>query len=179
MEKNIYSLKEACDKTGYKASAIRYYEKEFYLNIPRDNNSRRIFTQKELDTLLFIKDLQGKGYTNPQIKKLMSNEEVREEIAATLDVLEPNFFKGVEERIGEINPDFVKGLEEKLQEINKSLCELNESVTSKERDLIISENMKLKMENKQKAYEIIQLKEKLNYESQKKIGFFKRLFGKR
>ncbi|KMT21727.1 MerR family transcriptional regulator [Clostridium cylindrosporum] len=164
MEKNIYSFKEACNKTGYKASAIRYYEKEFYLNIPRDNNSRRVFTKKELDTLFFIKDLQEKGYSNTQIKKLMENEEVREEIAATT---------------GSLEVDFVKGLEEKLQEINKSLCELSENVSSKERDLIISENMKLKMENKQKAYEIIQLKEKLKYESNKKQGFFSRIFGKK
>lgn len=162
MEKNIYSFKEACDKTGYKASAIRYYEKEFYLNIPRDNNSRRIFTNKELDTLFFIKGLQEKGYSNPQIKRLMENEEVREEIAAT----------------STLDSNFVRGLEGTLQEINKSISELNENVSSKERDLIISENMKLKMENKQKAYEIIQLKEKLNYESVKKEGFFKRLFRK-
>lgn len=168
MEKNIYSFKEACNQTGYTASAIRYYEKEFYLNIPRDNNSRRVFTKKELDTLFFIRDLQEKGYTNPQIKKLMENEEVREEIAATTGALEPNF---------------VHGLEEKLQEINKSLCELSENVnsnvSSKERDLMISENMKLKMENKQKTYEIIQLKEKLSYEAEKKRGFFSRLFNKK
>lgn len=164
MNNKFFSFKEACAQTGYKASAIRYYEKEFFLNIPRDENGRRIFSKKELDTLLFVKDLQEKGYANPQIKKLMENEDVRQEIAATSGSLEPNF---------------VKGLEDKLQEINKSLCELSETVISKERDLIISENMKLKMENKQKAYEIIQLKEKLNYENKNKKGFFSVLFGKK
>lgn len=164
MEKDIYSFKEACEKTGYTASAIRYYEKEFYLNIPRDSNSRRIFTQKELDTLFFIKDLQDKGYSNSQIKKLMENKEVREEIAATTETLEP---------------EFIKGLENRLQEINESISELNENVSSKERDLVISENMKLKMENTQKAYEISKLKEELSRESEKKQGFFKRFFGRK
>lgn len=161
MGKNIYSFKEASEKTGYKASAIRYYEKEFYLNIPRDNNGRRVFTQKELDTLFFIKGLQEKGYSNQEIKKLMENKEVREEIAATTEALEPGF---------------VKGLENKLQKINESISELNENVNSKERDIIISENVKLKMENKQKAYEIVKLREELNNKPEKKQSIFKKFF---
>ena len=181
MDKNYYSFKEACELTGYSASAIRYYEQQFSLNIPRDNNSRRIFTEKEVDILFFIKDLQGKGYSNSQIKKIIKNEEVRDQIMDNKAVMEEiiqseDVKEEIAATIGAIEPKYVKGLEEKLCEIKESLYELNETVNSKERDLMISENMKLKMENKQKAYEIIQLKEKLNYESKKKSGFFARLF---
>ncbi|MEF9952035.1 MAG: MerR family transcriptional regulator [Clostridium sp.] len=169
MSKKIISFKEACRITGYKASAIRYYEKEFFLRIPRDENDRRIFTQKEIDTLLYIKELQGKGYSNPQIKGIMEGKDALEEVAATVAVPPANSTVG-----------FVKELEEKLQEISKSLCELsetvNETVTSRERDLIISENMRLKMDNKKKEYELLQLKERLEIEEKGKKRFLSMLF---
>ncbi|GFR35572.1 helix-turn-helix domain-containing protein [Thermobrachium celere] len=68
-KKQLYSFKEACQITGYKDSVIRYYEKEFNLNIQRDEKGRRIFTEEDINTLNYIKSLQEKGYTNGQIKK--------------------------------------------------------------------------------------------------------------
>ncbi|MEF9935259.1 MAG: MerR family transcriptional regulator [Clostridium sp.] len=175
MSKKIISFKEACKITGYKASAIRYYEKEFFLTIPRDENDRRIFTEKEIDTLLYIKELQVKGYSNPQIKAKMEGKDGLEEVAASVAMQPP---------ISTVNAaGFVKELEDKLQEISKSLCELsetvNETVTSKERDLIISENMRLKMENKKKEYELLQLKEKLELEERNKKGIFSMIFSRK
>ncbi len=170
MENTTYTFKEICEKTGYKSSVIRYYEKEFKLNIQRDTNGRRIFSKKDLDKLLFIRGLQQEGYTNGQIKKVINDSTIIPSIeaAVSLDIT------------SKPQPDmeFIKFIEEKFQEINSNISELNQNVTSKERDIILSENLKLKMEIKQKAYEVIELKEKLRYEKEKNSGFLKRFFKK-
>jgi DNA-binding transcriptional MerR regulator len=173
----VYSFKEICDKTGYKPSVIRYYEKEFKLDIPRDVNARRVFTQKELDNLLFIKQLQHKGYSNSQIKKVLDerNNPSIEEIAVTKEEV---FIESGNTSVALLEENVIKLLDEKLNQINSNIYELSQTVSSKERDIIISENLKLKMEIKQKSYEIMKLKEKLSYEKQHKRGLFSKIFGK-
>lgn len=178
MENITYTFKEICEKTGYKSSVIRYYEKEFKLNIPRDTNGRRVFSQRDIDKLLFIKKLQNEGYTNGQIKRIMNERDISatKEVAASIDIasLGLNDIK----KQPPVDRDVIKFIEEKFQEINSNINELNQNVTSKERDIIISENLKLKMEIKQKSYEVIELKEKLKYEKEKSTGFLKRFFKK-
>lgn len=174
-----YTFKDVCEKTGYKASVIRYYEKEFNLNIPRDVNGRRFFTQKEFEKLIFIKQLQQQGYTNGQIKKILEDSrfEGLQEIAIAKDL---NLtFDANDNSSLPLNESIIKIINEKLQEINSNINELNKNISSKERDVLISENMKLKMELKQKSYEIIELKEKLKYEKEKKKGFLSKIFKKR
>ncbi|TDT61520.1 MerR family transcriptional regulator [Fonticella tunisiensis] len=162
-----YTFKEVCDITGYKPSVIRYYEKEFKLDIPRDANGRRFFSQKELDKLIQIKNLQQEGYTNGQIKKIMEGEEQGAflELATTKEscILNP------------VKSDALNKLDEKLNVINSILTELNKSIVGKDKDALLSENMKLRMEIKQKTYEIMELKEKLRYEKERNAGFFSRI----
>lgn len=179
MGNKTYSFKEVCDKTGYKSSVVRYYEKEFKLNIPRDINGRRYFTEKELDEFLFIKQLQEKGYTNSQIKKVLEDRlsEPLDEIAVTSE--EAMFIQETDSLGTAVDESVIKYIDEKLSQINNNLQELNQTVISKERDIILSENLKLKMEVKKKSYEIMQLKEKLTYEKEKKSSLFSRLFGRR
>lgn len=178
MENITYTFKEICEKTGYKSSVIRYYEKEFRLNIPRDTNGRRVFSKIDIDKLLFIKKLQNEGYTNGQIKRIMNERDIyaTKEVAASIDIASI----GLNDlnKQPPLDSNVIKFMEEKFQEINSNINELNQNVTSKERDIIISENLKLKMEIKQKSYEVIELKEKLKYEKEKSTGFLKRLFKK-
>lgn len=177
MSSITYSFKEACEKTKYKPSVIRYYEKEFCLNIPRDSNGRRYFTSKEIDKLLNIKQLQEEGYSNGQIKRILDDTSLTSlgEIAAT------NHYEAAPREESDTicyNSDIRTLLEDKFLEIKSNIDELTQVVSGKERDLLISENMKLKMDLKQKAYEIMDLKEKLRYEKEKSRGLFTRLFKK-
>lgn len=173
-----YSFKEICDKTGYKPSVIRYYEKEFKLNIPRDVNGRRIFTQKEYEKFMIIRQLQTQGYTNTQIKKILDDKssEIVKEIAATGESSEGCV--PVPVLPDKANEEIFKAIDNKLNEINSSINSINQNVNGKERDVLISENLKLKMELKQKAYEIMELKEKIRYDKQGKGNFIKKLFSR-
>lgn len=181
MENITYTFKEICEKTGYKSSVIRYYEKEFKLNIPRDTNGRRVFSKKDLDKLLFIKGHQNEGYTNGQIKRILNEKESMTsfEVAATMAIASNELNNGNKQPQLDLDKNVIKFIEEKFQEINSNINELNQNVNSKERDIILSENLKLKMEIKQKSYEVIELKEKLRYEKEKNIGFLKRFFKKK
>jgi DNA-binding transcriptional MerR regulator len=178
MEYISYSFKEVCNKTGYKSSVIRYYEKEFNLNIPRDINGRRIFTQNEFDKLIFIKRLQNEGYSNRQIKKILNDSftGANSEVAVTKEISVQN---SVRNDAAPVKNDSIlyKYIDERFKELNNTLSELNQNANTKERDILISENLKLKMEIKQKSYEVMELKEKLRYERERSNkGFLKRIF---
>lgn len=160
-----YSLKEACDKTGYKASVIRYYEKEFSIDIPRDESGRRYFTMAELDKFNYIKQLQEKGYTNTQIKKMLDNNTTLEETAVSTDCLIPQDTTNQQSNV-------ITFIDQKFRELNDNLSQINQSAVVQERDILLSENMKLKMELKQRAYELIEIKEKLHYEKESKNKHF-------
>lgn len=58
MEKNFY-IKQVSEATGLSASNIRYYEKEGLIKgIDRNEVGERIFTQAEIDWILFLKRLK-------------------------------------------------------------------------------------------------------------------------
>lgn len=174
MKDDRYTLKEVCEKTNYKPSVIRYYEKEFKISIPRDSSGRRYFTDKELDQYLFIKKLQQKGYTNPQIKKAMEfGVDVLPEIAvaSTESLLAQPQGLGV---------NVISYMDEKFNELTANISQLNQVVSGQERDQLISENMRLKMELKQKAFELAETKEKLKYERKaRNKGLLKKFFYKK
>lgn len=182
MDSVNYTFKEVCKKTGYTSSAIRYYEKEFKLTIPRDANGRRLFTKIEFDKLLFIKELQEQNYTNSQIKKILekninNTNDIVNEIAITTDSFAINNTNSLA-NLREGDPG-ISLIDKKLNEINNILNELNQNISGKERDLLISENMKLKMDIKRKSYEIIELKENLRFYKDKNKNFFHKLFSKK
>jgi regulator of replication initiation timing len=64
-----------------------------------------------------------------------------------------------------------------IQELKDEIISLKQEISSKERDVLICENAKLKMRLKEKTYEILELKDKLKKHEESQIGFFKRLFG--
>ena len=58
MEKNLY-IKQASETTGLSAPNIRYYEKEGLIkNLARKEVGERIFTDAEIDWILFLKKLR-------------------------------------------------------------------------------------------------------------------------
>ena len=58
MEKNFY-IKQASETTGLSAPNIRYYEKEGLIkNLARNEVGERIFTDAEIDWILFLKKLR-------------------------------------------------------------------------------------------------------------------------
>lgn len=187
-----YTISEVAELTGYAPHVLRYYEKEFEIDIPRNNSNHRYFTYKEVELIQYIKSLQDKGFGNKQIKLIISSPEIlmnvqedtglvagdnnyfdyyqiAKEISMTL---EEEFFDKLFNCINQGAENNIKVIEELKDEVILLRNELN----SKERDVLICENAKLKMKVKEKTFENIELKEKLKKSQQSQLGIFKRMF---
>ncbi|MBU5254833.1 MULTISPECIES: MerR family transcriptional regulator [Tissierella] len=191
-----YTISEVSELTGYAPHVLRYYEKEFEIDIPRNNSNHRYFTYKEIELIQYIKTLQDKGFTNKQIKliiqspEIMVNNHEETDIVAVEDnmffdtyqlakeismTLEEEFFDKLFNHINEGSEKNIKVIEELRDEVAMLRNELN----SKERDVLICENAKLKMKIKEKTFENIELNEKLKKIEEKEVGFFKKIFKKK
>lgn len=190
-----YTISEVSELTGYAPHVLRYYEKEFEIEVPRTDSNHRYYTYKEIELIQYIKMLQEKGFSNKQIKLIISSPEFVisgqnnnslsivdnslaeiDSSAIALEIsksLEEVFFTKLNDIISQSNKDSISIIEELRDEI----IDLKQEINSKERDVLICENAKLKMNLKEKTYETIELKEKIRKYEENQVGFFKRLFG--
>lgn len=189
-----YTISEVSEITGYPAHVIRYYEKEFELEIPRSNANHRYFTYKELEIYNYIKALQEKGFTNKQIKLIMSSPEILvsngETAVTTLAKKETDIAPNTNEIYSlfkeliteELKPSLLEKADMSLSIINElrdEIAQLRNELNSNERDVLICENIKLKMRVKEKSYEVVELKDKLKREQEANKGIFTKLFSKK
>lgn len=189
----IYSIKEISELTGFKPHVIRYYEKEFDLDIPRNESNRRFFTYRELEKIRHIKTLQQKGLTNKQIKQVLKTPEiildddntaVQQEIAASVMNIEQSSYltEAGNENLSNILKQLIAHVQQldykkEIEELYFKIDELQNQLINQEKDILICENAKLKMKMKEKSYELAEIKEKLKREQSKKISIFAKLFG--
>ncbi|NLO24897.1 MAG: MerR family transcriptional regulator [Clostridiales bacterium] len=172
-DKKRLSISQVSEITGYKTHVIRFYEKEFDLVIPRNKAGHRCFSYKEVETLKYIKQLQEKGLTNSQIKVILKtpeimlegNDEVKEVAVAGTSVIGQDHSQ---QRIREFMQKFSEEMREGLTGITENLKELTDEIRAKDKDVLICENAKLKMDIKRKAYEVAELKEQLKREKNRK-----------
>jgi DNA-binding transcriptional MerR regulator len=188
-----YTISEVSELTGYAPHVLRYYEKEFEIAVPRNNSNHRYFTYKEVELIQYIKTLQDKGFSNKQIKLIISSPEVlmnvhndvglvavndnayfdAYQIAKEISItLEEEFFDKLLNSINQGTENNTKIIEELKDEVIRLRNEIN----SKERDVLICENAKLKMKIKEKTFENIELKDKLKKFQEKNVGFLKKIF---
>lgn len=189
-----YTISEVSELTGYATHVLRFYEKEFEIEVSRTDSNHRFYTYKEIELIQYIKMLQEKGFSNKQIKLIISSPElvignnstslsvvdnnISEIDSNTLALeisksLEETFFTRLNEIINKSNEDSILVIEELRDEV----IALKQEINSRERDVIICENAKLKMRLKEKTYEIMELRDKIKKYEESQIGFFKRLFG--
>ncbi len=68
-----YTISEAADITGYAPHVLRYYEKEFNIDVPRTESNHRYYTYKEIELIQYIKSLKEKGFSNKQINLIINS----------------------------------------------------------------------------------------------------------
>ena len=69
LEEKTYTITEAASLTGYEPHVLRYYEKEFNLNIPRNKANHRYYTYKEIEKLQYIKPVSYTHLNNNDLTK--------------------------------------------------------------------------------------------------------------
>jgi len=187
-----YGISEVAEITGYPPHVLRYYEKEFELDIPRNESNHRYYTYAEIELFQYIKSLQDKGFSNKQIKLIIKSPEVlvnsNDETALTsINQLDStNMVELAQEISLKLYDKLLDGLHEMfennkeyndklIKELMDEIAALRNEINSKERDVLICENAKLRMKIKEKSYEVAELKEKIKrLESNKSI--IKKLF---
>ncbi len=187
-----YTISEVAELTGYPPHVLRYYEKEFELEIPRNEANHRYYTYHEIELFQYIKSLQDKGFSNKQIKLIIKSPELlissNEETALTSVVPKENIdsielAKEISLNLQEaFFEDLIKVLDSKseysnqmIEDLKEEIISLRNEINSKERDVLICENAKLKMKIKEKSYEVAELKEKVKKMENNK-GFFQKIF---
>jgi len=187
-----YTISEVSELTGYAPHVLRYYEKEFEIDVPRTDSNHRYYTIKEIELIQYIKMLQDKGFSNKQIKLIITSPElvVSNPNDSSLSVvnneldtsglameisksLEEIFFIRLNDIITKSNQDSI-GV---IQELKGEIVSLRQEINSKERDVLICENAKLKMKLEEKTFENLEMKKTIKKFETSQIGFFKRLFG--
>src|SRR5690554_5224881 len=156
-----YTISEVAEITGYAPHVLRYYEKEFEIDIPRNNSNHRYFTYKEIELIQYIKSLQEKGFSNKQIKlilaspeTLMNNQEAMDGDLVPINRTDLDTYQLAREISTTLEEEFFQRLEsffENNREINNKLIEelkeeiimLRNELNSRERDVLICENAKL------------------------------------
>lgn len=196
-EEKKYTITEAAEIVGYEPHVIRFYEKEFRLQIPRNQSNHRYFTRKEIEMLKFIKDLQERGFSNTQIKWILQTtdppkldyQDVSDAAVSNQNARSGFQTDGLEEMMESLKKDIIEEMRNQLefthQPIRMALTGLAEEVKElvksfrlKEEDVLVCENARLKMQLKQKTVELLHMKEQLKKEKSKNQSFLMRMFGK-
>ncbi len=183
-----YTISEAAEIIGYAPHVLRFYEKEFNIDIPRKDSNHRYYTYKEIELMEYIKNLKDKGFGNKQINLIINSTETvlnnngsndsdikdltihdandhskkRNNSREIVDIEEVTF--QISEKISQnffekLSTYFAK--ENKDEDLKGEIMALKNEIHSKERDILVSENARLKMKVKEKTYENIKLKEEL------------------
>lgn len=189
-----YSISEVAEIIGYAPHVLRYYEKEFEIDIPRKDSNHRYYTYKEIEIIQYIKSLKDKGFANKQIKMIINSPETilsQEESSTNLmntqanvgelnnvalmiaETLENSLIERIENHLLEGNKD----TSNLIADLKEEIILLRNEINSKEHDVLICENAKLKMKVKEKTYEIVKLKENLMKNTNEKKGFLRKIFG--
>lgn len=193
-----HTISEVSKITDYPPHVLRYYEKEFELDIPRNDSNHRYYTYKEIELLQYIKSLQEKGFSNKQIKLIIKSPEIlannqEEAVTTTTYGLQKMDVANLSQEISnELSQVITSKLTEEIKvilnfnqengdklimELKDEIEQLRKELTSKERDVLICENAKLKLKVKEKSYEAAGLKEKVKRMESSNKGFFKKIFG--
>lgn len=72
--KDKYTITELSGRLGITDHALRYYEKEFLLKIPKDERGRRFYTPEDANLMFKIKTMRDDGLEIKAIKKILNED---------------------------------------------------------------------------------------------------------
>lgn len=83
MNETGYQISEAAKRTQVEAHVLRYWEEELALPIGRNEMGHRYYTEKDIQTFLYIKELKKKGLQLRAIREKLQQEEQETELKKT------------------------------------------------------------------------------------------------
>ncbi len=144
--KEKYSITELSSILQLTDHALRYYEKEFGLSVPKDGRGRRSYTAELYNVMYQIKKMRSEGLEIKAIRKILQSENIirdplpvaSNEDSTALVAPSPNesslidmkaFFQEFKEQLtAEISGDIEDAKDHLSKEISKSKLELGACV---------------------------------------------------
>lgn len=180
--KDRYTITELSERLAITDHALRYYEKEFNLKVPKDERGRRYYTPEYANIMYQIKKMRSEGLEIKAIKKVLQAESViesspvilNEDSFSVIPVNQPDNSKEIRAFFEEFKDQLTSGMASELSstrdhistEINKTKLELGACV----------ENSMRRLENKMEKHFSEVDRCIGNWREKNKRGFFKRLF---
>ena len=78
MEKVRYTISDAAQMMDVESHALRYWEEELDLSVPRNEQGHRYYTKENIEQFQKIKDLKEKGYQHSLLGYHFLREEINE-----------------------------------------------------------------------------------------------------
>jgi len=144
--KDKYTITELSERLNVTTHALRYYEREFGLEIPKDHRGRRYYTAELANIMFKIKQMRDEGLEIKAIRKILESEDIIGEpppvvINDESRSVVPLYYPSLPENQKSLE-DFKKYLQEFTEEINNNIA--NEFSATKE--YIAQEILKSKLE---------------------------------
>lgn len=74
--KDKYSITELSESLNITDHALRFYEKEFGLHIPKDSRGRRFYSSEDANLMYQIKVMRDQGLELKAIRKILEDENI-------------------------------------------------------------------------------------------------------
>ncbi len=74
--KDRYSITELSESLNITDHALRFYEKEFGLKVPKDSRGRRFYTTELANLMYQIKEMRDQGLELKAIRKILEDENI-------------------------------------------------------------------------------------------------------
>ncbi len=112
---------QAAKETGLSVDTIRFYEREGLLARPqRTNGGFRLYTERDLNTLRFIGNVQGLGFSLKEIEEFLTLRSGNAEACATVRDLLVGKLARVRAKIGELR-ELERELDRALRKCRREL----------------------------------------------------------
>ncbi len=156
MTVETFTFTEVYDKTGIPQTTIRRWEEDYQLNIMRNKNNIRQYTNVDIDVLLKIKSMREENLPKSYIKKSIEKEATinlasRESIEKIKQLDADDITNAIQETFDQLKQALLKDVEDTVrEEMEKGFAEFSESykIEVNRRDELLTENMRLKNEIK-------------------------------
>ncbi|MEF9959761.1 MAG: helix-turn-helix domain-containing protein [Niameybacter sp.] len=122
MNEKMYTIKEVATALDIEAYVLRYYEKELDLQIHRNAQGHRIYTQKDMVILHQIKELREQGLELKGIRNVIHNLE--EEGIESLAQVGATSIKGIPTLNAEVDIDITDKDDQKVKQFSLIIKEM-------------------------------------------------------
>ncbi|MCT4619502.1 MAG: MerR family transcriptional regulator [Marinisporobacter sp.] len=161
----LYSSNDLAEKLGVSVSTIRKYEKDYNLDIMRNESNNRVYTDDDLEVFKKIVELKKEGANIHLIRKVLASEGFIDQVPEVLNSVPSSTIESFKADIVKQIADIVLENEKRLkEEFQKELDEKLQEQERKIKEQVKTENQKLM------AY--------MQESRDDKKGFWRKLFGK-